>query len=90
MEEIKRKTTTEYSFCYSTITCKINNNNERRYFIGQAHSQDCQNISTTARSLFSETIKNNNAKDLNHEFITKINEYINNNKSICSLKLVKG
>ena len=39
---IKGKTKTEYSFCYSKITCKIyNNNNERRYFIGQGHSKHC-------------------------------------------------
>ena len=41
---IKDKTTNKFSFCYSTITCKINSNKVRKYFIGKHLSQDCDKV----------------------------------------------
>lgn len=89
---LKGKTTNDYSFCYSSITCRIKKNNERKYYITQDHSKDCQNINNKNNSLETDNNKENISKNLKEEFMNKICEYIknNNSKSTNLLKAVKG
>ena len=58
---------------FKDITCKIYNNNKRRYFFGQGYSKDCQNVSNLDNYLFTESTKDNNTKELKQEFIGKLN-----------------
>ena len=78
---IKDKTTNKFAFCYSTITCKINSNKVRKYDIGKQHSKDCDKVYNNNIEL-DNMISNKNDKTLKKEFITKIKNYMNKNKSV--------
>ena len=87
---IKDKTTTKYSFCYSAITCKINSNKIRKYFIGKQHSKDCDKVYNNNIEL-DNVISIKNENNLKKEFMTKIKNYMNNNNFVkLTLQNLKG
>ena len=72
------------------ITCKINSNIVRKYFIGKHHSQDCDKVYNNTIEL-DNMISIKDDKTLKKEFITKIKNYMINNKLVkITLKNIKG
>ena len=84
------KTSNRYSFCNSSITCKINNNKERIYYIGKAHSKDCTKVTNINKHNLSYNENVNNIKNLKDEFKLKVKYYLyNTNKSPFQFKINK-
>lgn len=76
---IKNKTTNNFSFCQSTITCKIINN-KRNYYIGQQHSIDCNNVNIiNYQNKYYDTTKLS-SNYIKEEYINRLNEYIKSSK----------
>ena len=68
---IKNKTTSDFSFCQSTISCKIYNN-KRNYYIRQPHSIDCNNINCIISNNKDYNITKLSSNTLKSEYINKL------------------